>query len=107
MRALDAAGGLLPLHAEPQRPAQPGRRGGRRAREAQGLPRRGPGAGAPRPRDACAPVQPQEPYRFSEAAQRAMRKALALRYALLPHLYTLFHRAHAGGEAVARPLFLE
>ncbi|ELK12281.1 Lysosomal alpha-glucosidase [Pteropus alecto] len=30
--------------------------------------------------------QPQEPYRFSEAAQQAMRKALALRYALLPHL---------------------
>ena len=54
-----------------------------------------------------APLQPQEPYRFSETAQRAMRKALALRYRLLPHLYTLFHRAHLGGETVARPLFLE
>lgn len=51
--------------------------------------------------------QPQEPYRFSDAAQRAMRGALALRYALLPYLYTLFHGAHAGGETVARPLFLE
>lgn len=50
---------------------------------------------------------PQEPYRFSDSAQQAMRMALALRYALLPHLYTLFHRAHAGGETVARPLFLE
>ncbi|XP_051686446.2 lysosomal alpha-glucosidase [Oryctolagus cuniculus] len=51
--------------------------------------------------------QPQEPYRFSEAAQQAMRKALGLRYALLPHLYTLFHKAHVRGDTVARPLFLE
>ncbi|XP_049714936.1 lysosomal alpha-glucosidase isoform X1 [Elephas maximus indicus] len=50
---------------------------------------------------------PQEPYSFSETAQEAMRKAFALRYALLPHLYTLFHRAHVRGETVARPLFLE
>ncbi|KAM6164701.1 lysosomal alpha-glucosidase [Rhynchocyon petersi] len=50
---------------------------------------------------------PQEPYRFSETAQQAMRKALALRYALLPYLYTLFHGAHTRAETVARPLFLE
>lgn len=50
---------------------------------------------------------PQEPYRFGDAAQRAMRTAFALRYALLPHLYTLFHGAHVRGETVARPLFLE
>ncbi|XP_027968262.1 lysosomal alpha-glucosidase isoform X2 [Eumetopias jubatus] len=50
---------------------------------------------------------PQEPYRFSETAQEAMRKALSLRYALLPYLYLLFHRAHVLGETVARPLFLE
>lgn len=53
------------------------------------------------------PLQPQEPYAFSPAAQDAMRKALRLRYSLLPYLYTLFHRAHAAGETVARPLFLE
>ncbi|XP_066093234.1 lysosomal alpha-glucosidase isoform X1 [Saccopteryx bilineata] len=50
---------------------------------------------------------PQEPYRFSEMAQQAMRKALTLRYTLLPHLYTLFHSAHTRGDTVARPLFLE
>uniref|UniRef100_A0A8C7B4Q5 Lysosomal alpha-glucosidase n=1 Tax=Neovison vison TaxID=452646 RepID=A0A8C7B4Q5_NEOVI len=50
---------------------------------------------------------PQEPYRFSETAQEAMRKALGLRYTLLPYLYLLFHRAHVLGETVARPLFLE
>ncbi|KAB0356151.1 hypothetical protein FD754_000307 [Muntiacus muntjak] len=51
--------------------------------------------------------QPQEPYRFSETAQQAMRKAFTLRYVLLPYLYTLFHGAHVRGETVARPLFLE
>uniref|UniRef100_A0A8C0Y2K0 Lysosomal alpha-glucosidase n=9 Tax=Castor canadensis TaxID=51338 RepID=A0A8C0Y2K0_CASCN len=50
---------------------------------------------------------PQEPYVFSEPAQQAMRKAFALRYTLLPYLYTLFHRAHVSGETVVRPLFLE
>lgn len=50
---------------------------------------------------------PQEPYRFSETAQQAMRTAFALRYALLPYLYTLFHNAHVSGDPVARPLFLE
>lgn len=52
-------------------------------------------------------LQPQEPYTFSPPAQAAMRKALHLRYSLLPFLYTLFHRAHTAGDTVARPLFLE
>lgn len=55
----------------------------------------------------ASPLQPQEPYAFSPAAQAAMRNALRLRYSLLPFLYTLFHRAHSAGETVARPLFLE
>lgn len=52
-------------------------------------------------------LQPQEPYVFSQEAQKAMRKALLLRYSLLPYLYTLFHKAHSAGETVARPLYLE
>ncbi|XP_044312360.1 lysosomal alpha-glucosidase [Varanus komodoensis] len=51
--------------------------------------------------------KPQEPYTFSQEAQQAMRKALLLRYLLLPYLYTLFHKAHSAGETVARPLYLE
>ena len=71
----------------------------------------GEGTGHCHPRPQVLPPlplpQPQEPYRFSETAQQAMRKAFTLRYALLPYLYTLFHRAHVRGETVARPLFLE
>lgn len=51
--------------------------------------------------------KPQEPYAFSQEAQQAMRKAILLRYALLPYLYMLFHKAHSAGETVARPLYLE
>ncbi|XP_029014912.1 lysosomal alpha-glucosidase [Betta splendens] len=53
------------------------------------------------------PNAPQEPYVFGQKAQAAMRRALNLRYSLLPFLYTLFHRAHASAETVARPLFVE
>ncbi|XP_060700892.1 lysosomal alpha-glucosidase-like [Hemiscyllium ocellatum] len=49
----------------------------------------------------------QEPYVFSESAQSAMRKALFMRYTLLPFLYTLFHKAHSAGEMVVRPLSFE
>uniref|UniRef100_UPI00398E93A5 lysosomal alpha-glucosidase n=1 Tax=Pristiophorus japonicus TaxID=55135 RepID=UPI00398E93A5 len=49
----------------------------------------------------------QEPYVFSESAQSAMRKALYMRYMLLPFLYTLFHKAHSAGEMVVRPLSFE
>ncbi|XP_033896341.3 lysosomal alpha-glucosidase [Acipenser ruthenus] len=53
------------------------------------------------------PNTPQEPFVFSEKAQDAMRKAMILRYSLLPFLYTLFHRAHVAAQTVTRPLFLE
>ena len=36
-----------------------------------------------------------------------MRRALQMRYRLLPYLYSLFNDAHATGSTVARPLFFE
>ncbi|NXD21371.1 LYAG glucosidase, partial [Spelaeornis formosus] len=49
----------------------------------------------------------QDPTAFSPAARTSMKDVLLTRYALLPFLYTLFHRAHLQGDTVARPLFFE
>lgn len=49
----------------------------------------------------------QDPVALGPAVVEASRKALMVRYMLLPYLYTLFWHAHAHGHTVARPLFFE
>ncbi|KEG12162.1 glucosidase [Trypanosoma grayi] len=49
----------------------------------------------------------REPWMFSEAATDRIRVALALRYSLLPYLYTQFFLSHKTGSTVLRPLFYE
>ncbi|KAF1796811.1 glycoside hydrolase family 31 protein [Mucor lusitanicus] len=48
----------------------------------------------------------QEPYLWASTAE-ATRRALAVRYALLPYLYTLFEESHRLGTGVWRPLIFE
>ncbi|AYU77935.1 GANAB / alpha glucosidase II subunit [Leishmania donovani] len=49
----------------------------------------------------------REPWTFSAEAQSLVRSALALRYAMLPYLYTTFYHAHTEGNTIMRPLFYE
>ncbi|GAQ86902.1 Glucosidase II catalytic (alpha) subunit and related enzymes [Klebsormidium nitens] len=46
-----------------------------------------------------------EPWSFGAECEAVCRAAILRRYRLLPHLYTLFHRAHTQGLPVASPLF--
>lgn len=49
---------------------------------------------------------PQEPYRWASVTA-ASKKAMRIRYALLPYIYTLFHHAHTTGATVMRALAWE
>lgn len=49
----------------------------------------------------------QDPVAMGSLVVKSSKRALTIRYWLLPYLYTLFFRAHKFGETVARPLFFE
>ncbi|XP_012261340.2 lysosomal alpha-glucosidase-like [Athalia rosae] len=49
----------------------------------------------------------QDPVALGDMVVKSSRKALLIRYRFLPHLYTLFFKAHKFGDTVARPLFFE
>ena len=48
----------------------------------------------------------QDPGKWPSVAA-ASRKALNVRYRLLPYLYTLFYHSHKTGSTVVRPLYHE
>lgn len=50
---------------------------------------------------------PHFPWLFGEEAEAAIRKALDLRYQLVPYLYSLAHEAHETGVPMMRPLAME
>ena len=47
------------------------------------------------------------PYLWGEDGEAAMRKALNLRYQLLPYIYSLGHEAYQTGAPIMRPLVME
>lgn len=49
----------------------------------------------------------REPYLFGSEVTRQIREALALRYSLLPYLYTLFAEHATDGSLVMRPMWWE
>nr|CAD7447384.1 unnamed protein product [Timema bartmani] len=49
----------------------------------------------------------QDPASLGDEVVTASKKALLVRYSLLPYLYTLFYKAHSQGETVVRPIFFE
>ncbi|KAI9754374.1 MAG: hypothetical protein M1815_005675 [Lichina confinis] len=49
---------------------------------------------------------PQEPYVWASVID-ASKKAMAIRYALLPYMYTLMHHAHERGDTIMRALAWE
>jgi alpha-glucosidase len=52
-------------------------------------------------------VQPRFPWLYGPDAEAAIRKALELRYRLLPMFYSLAHEAYKTGAPLMRPLLME
>ena len=52
----------------------------------------------------CQGTHAQEPWSFGSEVEEVARRAIKLRYRLLPYLYTLAHHAHERGEPSFRPL---
>ncbi|CAG2113559.1 unnamed protein product, partial [Medioppia subpectinata] len=49
----------------------------------------------------------QDPVSLGPTVTAAAKRALEMRYSLLPYFYTLFFKAHTTGDTVVRPLFFE
>lgn len=49
----------------------------------------------------------QDPAVWPDTVAQSGRKALNIRYRLLPYLYTLFYQSHLYGSTVVRPLWHE
>nr|CAD7395420.1 unnamed protein product [Timema cristinae] len=49
----------------------------------------------------------QDPASLGDDVVTASKKALLVRYSLLPYLYTLFYEAHKDGSTVVTPIFFE
>jgi alpha-glucosidase len=55
----------------------------------------------------CAGQDDQYPWSFGPGVERACRRAIELRYRLLPYIYTEFVRSTESGEPLMRPLCLD
>jgi alpha-glucosidase len=51
-------------------------------------------------------AKPHFPWLYGPEAENAIRKALDLRYRLIPYYYSLAHEAHAAGVPLMRPLVM-
>lgn len=48
-----------------------------------------------------------EPWLFGEEAEQNVKKAIELKYSLIPYIYTYAREAHDAGLPIMRPMFLE